>query len=47
MKGRRLKYLLKGVAVTPVRYAPLASRLVTIARFASDLWLTGDRRWRK
>jgi glycosyltransferase involved in cell wall biosynthesis len=47
MKGRRLQYVAKGLAVTPVRYALLISELVTIARFASDLWLTGNRRWRK
>jgi hypothetical protein len=47
MKGRRLEYFLKGIAVTPVRYALLAWELVTIARFASDMWLTGNRSWRK
>ena len=47
MKGRRLEFLLKGLAVTPVRYALLAFELLTIAQFASDLWLTGNRRWRK
>jgi glycosyltransferase involved in cell wall biosynthesis len=47
MKGRRLEFLVKGLAVTPIRYALLAGELVTIARFAADLWLTGNRRWRK
>jgi hypothetical protein len=47
MKGRRLEYFFKGVAVTPIRYALLIGELVTIARFASDMWLTGNRRWRK
>ena len=47
MKGRRLEFLLKSLAVTPIRYGLLVSELVTIARFASDLWLTGNRRWRK
>ncbi len=47
MKGQRLEYLVKGLAVTPIRYALLAWELVTIARFASDLWLTRNRRWRK
>jgi hypothetical protein len=47
MKGHRLEYFFKGIAVTPIRYALLACELVTIARFASDLWLTRDRRWRK
>ena len=47
MKGQRLEYFVKGIAVTPVRYALLVFELLTIAQFASDLWLTGNRRWRK
>jgi glycosyltransferase involved in cell wall biosynthesis len=47
MKGQRFVYVLKGLAVTPIRYALLASELVTIGRFASDLWITSNRRWRK
>jgi len=47
MKGRRLEYVAKGIAVTPVRYALLASELVTIGRFAVDVWLTNNRKWRK
>ena len=47
MKGRRIEYAAKGIAVTPLRYAVLVFELVTISRFASDLWLTGNRRWRK
>jgi hypothetical protein len=47
MKGRRLEYVLKGVLSTPIRYALLASEMVTISRFATDLWITGNRKWRK
>jgi glycosyltransferase involved in cell wall biosynthesis len=47
MQGRRLEFFIKGIAVTPIRYALVAAELVTIARFASDVWLTRDRRWRK
>ena len=47
MKNQRLEYLVKGIAVTPIRYALVASELVTIARFASDMWVTKNRRWRK
>ena len=47
MKGRRLEYALKGLAVTPIRYALLGSELVTIGRFAADLWITNNRKWRK
>ena len=47
MKGQRLEYLVKGIAVMPIRYALLISELVTIGRFAVDVWVTGNRRWRK
>jgi glycosyltransferase involved in cell wall biosynthesis len=47
MKGKRLQYVLKGLAVTPIRYTLLASELVTIGRFACDLWITDNRKWRK
>jgi len=46
-KGHRFEYLLKGLAVAPIRYVLLGSDLVTIGRFASDLWLTKNRKWRK
>jgi glycosyltransferase involved in cell wall biosynthesis len=47
MKGRRLEYVVKTILVTPIRYALLGFELVTIGRFAADLWLTGNRKWRK
>jgi len=47
MKGQRVEYFAKGILVAPLRYALLAFEVATIARFASDLWLTGNRRWRK
>lgn len=46
-KGHRLEYFGKGLLVTPLRYASLLFDLITIGRFASDLWLRRDRRWRK
>src|SRR4029453_391821 len=46
-KGHRLEYLVKGLAVVPLRYALLVSELVTLARFAVDLWITKNRKWRK
>jgi glycosyltransferase involved in cell wall biosynthesis len=46
-KGRRLEYLAKALLVTPIRYALLASELVTLGRFANDLWITKNRSWRK
>jgi glycosyltransferase involved in cell wall biosynthesis len=47
MKGKRVQYGLKALAITPIRYALLAMDLVTMGRFAVDLWVTRDRRWRK
>lgn len=47
MKNQRVKYFIKGLAITPIRYALLAWELATIARFAADMWLTKNRRWRK
>jgi glycosyltransferase involved in cell wall biosynthesis len=46
-KGHRVQYFFKGLAVIPVRYALLASELVTLGRFATDLWITKNRKWRK
>jgi hypothetical protein len=46
-KGHRLEYFLKGLLVTPLRYAVLLFDLVTIGRFATDLWIFRNRRWRK
>jgi hypothetical protein len=47
MKGRRLEYVAKALLVTPIRYALLAAELVTLGRFANDLWITKNRSWRK
>ncbi len=47
MRGQRLEYLAKGLAVVPLRYAMLMSEVVTIGRFATDIWIRGNRRWRK
>ena len=47
MKGKRLEYVAKAVAVTPIRYALIGTELITIARFAKDLWITRNRSWRK
>ena len=47
MKGKRLEYAAKAVAVTPIRYALIGTELITIARFAKDLWITRNRSWRK
>ena len=47
MKGQRLIYLTKGLLAAPVRYALMMSELFTLGRFAVDLWISKDRRWRK
>jgi hypothetical protein len=46
-KGARISTLLKGIAVTPLRYLLMAWDMVTLGRFATDLWITGNRKWRK
>ncbi len=45
--GERLRTLGKGILITPLRYALVVAELFTLGRFASDLWFTGNRRWRK
>ncbi len=46
-KGARLSTLAKGILVTPLRYFLMVADVYTIGRFATDLWLTGNRKWRK
>ena len=46
-KGARLRTLLKGIVMTPLRYALMVADTWTIGRFAVDLWITGNRKWRK
>ena len=43
----RIGYLLKGLAVIPIRYLSLLFDLVTLGRFSADLWISRNRRWRK
>lgn len=46
-KGRRLEYIAKGLLMTPLRYSVLLFDFVTMLRFAADLWIFRNRRWRK
>ncbi|KZC15465.1 glycosyl transferase family 2 [Rhodanobacter sp. FW510-R12] len=46
-KGERWKAFGKSLLVTPLRYALILTEIVTIGRFASDLWITRNRKWRK
>ena len=46
-KGRRLEYFAKGLLVTPLRYGVIFFDLITMVRFAVDLWILRNRRWRK
>ena len=46
-KDERIKTIIKGLLMTPVRYLSLLYDAVTMTRFAADLWLTGNRGWRK
>ena len=45
--GERLWMLVKGIATTPIRYVVIFADLVTMARFALDIWFRGNREWRK
>ena len=45
--GERLKAIGKAVLTTPLRYALLLWDAVTITRFAFDLWISRNRKWRK
>ena len=46
-KGKRLEYIFKGIIVTPIRYATILFDLVTMIRFARDIWLSKKQGWRK
>ncbi|MEA2006149.1 MAG: glycosyltransferase family 2 protein [Acidobacteriota bacterium] len=46
-KGRRVEYFFKGLLLTPLRYFLLMFDLFTIGRFAVDLWILKNRKWRK
>lgn len=46
-KGHRWAYVGKGLLVTPIRYLSILFDLLTMLRFAFELWVLRDRRWRK
>jgi hypothetical protein len=46
-RGRAWHYFFKGVAVIPLRYLLITSELVTMGVFATHLWVTRERGWRK
>jgi glycosyltransferase involved in cell wall biosynthesis len=46
-RGERWKVLGKGLLVTPLRYFLMLTEVRTIGQFAIDLWITGNRKWRK
>lgn len=46
-KGNRWEFLLKGIALTPVRYMVILFDFVTMLRFAGDVWIFKNNRWRK
>jgi glycosyltransferase involved in cell wall biosynthesis len=46
-RGARIATVLKGIAITPLRYGLMLADTLTILRFATDLWITGNRKWRK
>lgn len=46
-KGHRWAYVGKGLLVTPIRYLSIFFDLLTMLRFAFELWVSRTRRWRK
>lgn len=46
-KGHRWAYVGKGLLVTPIRYLSIFFDLLTMFRFAFELWVSRTRRWRK
>lgn len=46
-RGQRLEYLGKGLLISPLRYGLIFWDAITISRFAKDLWITRNRKWRK
>ncbi len=46
-KGHRLEFFIKGVLITPIRYLYILFDLLTLIRFSLDIWIRGDRKWRK
>ena len=46
-KRHRLAYFFKGILLTPIRYATILFDLFVLGRFAVDVWILKNRRWRK
>jgi hypothetical protein len=46
-RGQRLEYFAKGILISPLRYGLIFWDAITISRFAKDLWITRNRKWRK
>lgn len=46
-KGHRFNYALKSLVVTPLRYTYLVYDFTVILRFAADIWIFRDKKWRK
>ncbi len=46
-RGERIATFFSGILIVPVRYGLMLADSFTILRFATDLWITGNRKWRK
>lgn len=46
-REHRWRYFLKGIVATPMRYASVMYDLVTMTRFAKDIWFGQKEGWRK
>lgn len=43
----RVQYFFKVLLVTPIRYATLLFDVITMSRFAADIWIFKNKKWRK
>ena len=46
-RRQRLNIFFKGLFIVPLRYGLIIADSYTILRFVIDLWITGNRKWRK
>ncbi len=46
-REHRMEYFFKGLAATPIRYMSLFYDWITVGRFATDIWISKNTKWRK
>jgi glycosyltransferase involved in cell wall biosynthesis len=46
-KNRRIRNLIKSIIYTPIRYSILLFDIYVFMNFIKDIWITGNREWKK